>query len=93
MLSRDSLEKDWQRFFAEHPYVLSMSLPLRLEPTDIIPLARPGRNEPDFVFYPRDLQPLPFYGAIEIKRPSTSIISTPRANTVILSRAAETAIP
>ena len=33
-----------------------------------------------------------FMGLFEIKRPSTSIISTPRANTVILSRAAETAI-
>ena len=47
------MELEWQRFFAEHPYVLSMSLPLRLDPQDIMPLARIGKTEPDFIFYPR----------------------------------------
>jgi len=52
-LSGTTKEAEWQMFFAEHPYVLSLSLPLYLQPKDIIPMARPGRSEPDFIFYPR----------------------------------------
>ena len=92
LLGRTTRESEWQRFFAENPYVLSMSLPLRLEPHDIIPLGRPGKTEPDFVFYPRDFKPIPFYGVIELKQPHSKIVSVTRSNVAILTRDAETAI-
>jgi hypothetical protein len=88
----ESTEDAWQRFFAANPFVLSMSLPLRLRPEDIVPLGRRGRTEPDFVFYPRHLDPAPFYGVIELKRPSTRIATRVRVNTAVLSRDAATAI-
>lgn len=92
LLSRYTTEREWQRFFTDHPYVLSLSLPVRLEPADLVPLGRPGRAEPDFVFYPCHIRPIPYYGIIELKRPDSSIVSAPRSNTVILTRDAETAI-
>ena len=55
LLRGSSVEADFQKLFARCPYVLSRALPLRLEPADIHPMGRPGRSEPDFVFYPRDL--------------------------------------
>ena len=84
-------EKIWQQFFATHPHVLSESLPLRLEPQDIQALARPGQTEPDFIFYPRALQPIPFCGVIELKRPDSKIITIPRKNVAMLTRDAQTA--
>lgn len=92
LLSRKTIEPEWQQFFTEHPYILSISLPLKLEPQDIIPLARPGITEPDFIFYPRKLIPRPYYGVIELKRPDSKIVTVPRSNVAILSRDAETAI-
>lgn len=92
LLSRRTKESDWQRFFMKYPYVLSTTLPLRLRPDHIIPRARPGRSEADFVFYPWDTEPVPFYGVIEIKRPDARIITRTRSNTAILTRDAETAV-
>lgn len=92
LLTVPTRESDWQMFFREHPYVLSRSLPLRLEPADILPLGRPGRAEPDFAFFPRDISPIPYYGVIEIKRPDSRIVSVTRSNVAILTRDAETAI-
>lgn len=92
LLTQQTNEPEWQEFFTIHPYVFSLSLPLRLEPHDIIPLARPGKSEPDFIFYPRKLTPPPFYGVIEIKRPDSKIVTISRSNIAILSRDAETAI-
>src|SRR6267142_3198121 len=54
---RTTREAQWQRFFAENPYVLSMSLPLRLSPSEIIPLGRPSRSEPDFIFFTKNPNP------------------------------------
>lgn len=88
----DTDERTWQGFFADHPYVLSMSLPLRLEPRDIIALARPGRTEPDFIFYPRNEMPIPFYGVIELKRPDSRIVTIGRENVALLTRDAEIAV-
>ena|SRR5438034_6087865 len=48
-----TLETDWQYFFSEFPFVFSRSLPLRLEVYDILPRGRPGKAEPDFIFYPQ----------------------------------------
>ena len=92
LLSIRSREADWQRFFSSHPFVLSLSLPLQLEPADIVPFGRPGRAEPDFLFYPKHTDPIPYYGVIELKRPSSKLISVPRSNVAIFSRDAETAI-
>jgi hypothetical protein len=92
LLGRPTKESDWQRFFSSNPYVLSASLPLRLDPTDIIPLGRPGKSEPDFIFYPRSRMPVPYYGAIELKRPDSPIVHVPRTSVAILSRDANTAI-
>jgi RNA polymerase sigma factor (sigma-70 family) len=92
MLERRTKEPQWQKFFSENPYVLSLSLPLRLAPQDIIPMGRPGLSEPDFVFFAKGLGPLPTYGVIEIKRPDSKIVSVARSNAAILSRDAETAI-
>lgn len=92
LLDVQTRELDWQTFFSEHPYVLSMSLPLSIEPADIVPLGRPGRTEPDFIFYPRHTIPVPYYGVIELKKPSSQILTTTRKNVAILSRDAETAV-
>ena len=92
LLARPTTEREWQGFFTQHPYVLSRSLPVRLEPADILPLGRPGYAEPDFAFYPRGVHPVPFYGVIELKRPESRIASFPRSNVAILTRDAETAI-
>lgn len=92
LLSERAKESEWQSFLSENPYVLSSSLPLRLEPSDIIPMARPGKAEPDFVFYPRRENPVPFYGVIELKRPDSKIVTVTRSNTAILSRDAATAV-
>lgn len=92
LLDRTTTEREWQHFFTDHPFVLSRSLPLRLEPADILPLGRPGRAEPDFAFYPRGIHPIPYYGVIELKRADSPIVSTPRSNIAILSRDAETAV-
>ncbi len=74
MLTQQTKEVEWQQFFTLNPYVLSLSLPLRLDPQDIIPLARPGLPEPDFIFYHRELTPPPFFGVIEIKKPNSKIL-------------------
>jgi len=88
----DSLERDWQQLFAEEPLILSESLPLRLRPSQIVPRGRPGQSEADFVFYPDGDLILPSsYGVIELKRPSTPILSTPRRQVLKLSSDAETA--
>jgi RNA polymerase sigma factor (sigma-70 family) len=92
LLERNTDEVAWQKFFSGNPFVLSMSLPLRLTPQDIVPLGRPGMTEPDFFFFANGLGPLPTYGVIELKRPDSKIITVTRANAAILSRDAETAV-
>lgn len=92
LLELRSAEAQWQKFFSEHPYVLSMSLPLRLTPEEIVPLGRPGRQEPDFVFFAQGYAPLPTYGVIELKKPDSKIVTVTRSNAAILSRDAETAM-
>lgn len=92
LLDQKTTEQQWQQFFSDYPFVFSMSLPLRLEPEDIVPFGRPGRTEPDFVFFPHAERPPSFYGVIELKRPDSRIITVTRSNVAILSRDAATAI-
>lgn len=92
LLSQKTKESDWQKFFTEFPYVLSTSLHLRVRSDHIIPMGRPGKADPDFVFYPWDTSPIPFYGVIELKRPDSNIVTVTRSNVAVLTRDAETAI-
>lgn len=85
-------EREWQTLFSQYPYILSRALPLALSPDDIKPLATPGRTEPDFIFYPYKMTPVPFYGAVELKTPQSKILTIPRREIVTLSRTAATAV-
>jgi hypothetical protein len=85
-------EREFQNLFSKHPYILSNSLPLRLEPVDIQPLGRPGKSEVDFIFYPKQNRIPYIYGSIEIKRPDTKILKSPRKNIITLSSDATTAL-
>jgi hypothetical protein len=88
----DTSEARCQELFAECPYILSMGLPITLLPQDIRPLGRPGRTEPDFIFFPNHKPRIhQSYGVIELKTPQSQIVSSPRRNTLILTRCAETA--
>ncbi len=92
LLTRKTQEAEWQQLFAMHPYVITPSLPLRLEPKDLIAMARPGKTEPDFIFYPQKSSPIDFYGLIELKRPDQKIATVTRENVAILTRDAQTAV-
>jgi len=85
-------EAEFQRLFSRCPYVLSEALPLRLSPTEIRPLARPGKSDPDFIIVPRSGRGLDSVGVIELKRPSTSLLTTPRKGIALLSRDVATAV-
>lgn len=92
LLRAESKEADFQRLFKDCPYILSRSLPLRLEPSEIVPLGRPGRSEPDFAIFPENQSPLNGYGIIELKRPGSRVFTKPRKGVVTLTRDAQTAI-
>ena len=87
----DSLEREWEALFTEFPFILTECLSLGIEPAQLIP-CRPGRAEADFYFYPRANDPLSRYGVIEIKRPNTGLLNTPRKDVIILSSDAATAV-
>lgn len=86
-----SSEADWQRLFAECPYILSRALPLQLEPRQIVPLARPGKAEVDFAIHPDPLRPGSPRGLIELKRPDQRVLKFPREGIVSLYSEAHTA--
>ncbi len=87
----NSLEREWEALFTEFPFILTDCLALGIEPAQLIP-CRPGKAEADFYFYPRLEDPLSRYGVIEIKRPKTTILNTPRKDVVLLSSDAATAV-
>src|SRR5579864_7482736 len=84
-------EADWQRLFAECPFILSRALPLQLEPKQIVPLARPGKPEADFAIHPDPLRPGSPRGLIELKRPDQKVLKFPRTGIVSLYSEAQTA--
>lgn len=88
----DTQEAEWQQLFADCPIIFSSSLPVRIHETDIVPLARPGRRESDFVFFPNRADPLSPFGVIELKRPDTRLIRIPRRDVLSLSADAGAAI-
>jgi len=91
--AKRSPESAWQALFADCPYILSASLPLRLSPGDMVPLGRPGISEPDLIFYPRKRPRLhDSYGIIELKTPQAKVLRFPRKNVIALSGNAATAV-
>jgi hypothetical protein len=92
LIASRAAEAEFQALFTRCPYVLSEALPLRLRPFDIRPLARPGQSDPDFIFFSRSRGQLDSFGVIEIKRPSTTLLTTPRMEVALLSRDAATAV-
>lgn len=87
----NSLEREWEALFTDFPFILTDGLSLGIEPAQLIP-CRTGRAEADFYFYPRANDPLSRYGVIEIKRPNTAILNTPRKDVILLSSDAATAV-
>jgi Shedu protein SduA, C-terminal len=93
LMSGLSRESEFQQLFTDYPYIFSRTLPLRFEASDVVPLGRPGKAEPDFVVFPSERQPLGSYGIIEIKRPDSKIFKRPeRVGTLELAKDLRTAI-
>jgi hypothetical protein len=92
LATTETREAEYQQLFSDCPFVLSRSLGLTLKPSDIIPLGRPGKAEPDFIYYPREQASPSFFGVIELKRHDSKILGTPRKQLITLSRSAATAI-
>ncbi|MEX2745981.1 Shedu anti-phage system protein SduA domain-containing protein [Rhizobium mongolense] len=91
MLKTKHSEPIWQKFFAANPFILSEGLPLKLMPTHIIPLGRPGKSEPDFLIHPGDDPSASSHGVLEIKTPQTKIFTLQRKGLIGLTRDAATA--
>ncbi len=92
LIERNAKEAEFQRLFSEHPFLFSRTLRLRHEPTEVVPLGRRGRSEPDFVLFPAGKNPLGVYGVVEIKRASTKLIVERRKGLISLSESARTAV-
>jgi hypothetical protein len=92
LLARRAREVEFQRLFEDHPYILSRSLPLRLEPSDIVPRGRPGKSEADFLIYPSTGRVSGQYGVVELKRPDTRLLVERRKGILQLSSDAGTAV-
>ena len=87
-----AVEAEFQDLFARRRYILSSALPVRVEPAEILPQGRPGKEEVDFLIFPRPGRQALAYGAIEIKRPQSKILSVPRKDLLVLSKDAATAL-
>ena len=92
LITNHAAESYFQQLFSQCPYILSEALPVRVSSAEIIPMGTPGKSEPDFIFYPKSNDSIGDYGVIEIKRPSTKILTKTRKNIVTLTRDAETAV-
>lgn len=93
LMAQASRESDFQQLFADCPYILSRTLPLQFEASDVVPLGRVGKAEPDFLVFPSEGRPLGHYGIIEIKRPDSKLfVRPPRVGTIELASDVRTAI-
>jgi hypothetical protein len=93
LLGKDSSEADFQQLFTDCPYIFSRTLPLHFEASDVVPLGRPGKAEPDFVVFPSERRPLGNYGIIELKRPDSKLfVRPPRVGTLELAEDVRTAV-
>lgn len=92
LISAGARERAFQTLFTECPFIFSRSLPLAVDSREIVPLGRSGVSEPDFALFPRRRSAPYSYGAIELKRPDSKLVTVPRKDIVTLSRDAETAV-
>lgn len=92
LIRADARESEFQRLFAERPYILSSTLPLKVLPNEVRALGRPGRSEPDFVLFPSQPDGVKTYGIVELKRPSSTVLVERRKGLVTLSSDAVTAV-
>lgn len=92
LLKESTKEADYQKLFTECPYILSRTLPFKLESSNIIPFGRHGKDEPDFVFFSKEYSIPPVAGVIELKRPDKPIVSRYGKNIVTYSSDALKAI-
>jgi hypothetical protein len=90
LLSRPAKEAEFQRLFRKCPYALSRGLPLGVAPSQILPLGRPGKSEPDFLAFPA--HDLGRYAIIELKRPDSAVLRRTRKDVLQLSADARTAV-
>lgn len=85
-------ERDFHDLFTDCPFILTRSLPLRLESWEVV-AAKPGEALPDLLLYPSDSQigartPIP----VELKKVTTRILRQSRKNSVILTSDAATGV-
>lgn len=92
LLGQKADEREFQKLFAECPFILSRALPLRLHPQDIEPRGRPGISEPDFIIHPGTRASAETFGVVEIKRPDSKILVEGRKRIIRLSADAQTAV-
>jgi hypothetical protein len=85
-------EREFQALFAECPYVLSESLPVAVEESEIVARGRPGQSEADFIILPEPHRTNLLYGAIELKRPDQPILAARRKGVLMLSSVAQTGL-
>jgi hypothetical protein len=91
MLSGQTKELEWQRFFEAHPFVLTETLPLVGYGLSCqVPLLS---GVPDFVFYRHgsDAGLIGDYGVIEIKRPDQAVVGSYSTRILVPSRPLRTA--
>lgn len=85
-------ESHWQQLFSDCPYILSDALPLRVLPSQIRPLGRPGVREADFAVMPGPNNPTGLAALVEIKRPDARIFTSDRQDIIKLSAVASGAV-
>lgn len=88
LLQRRTPEREWQALFAANPHVLSIGLPLQLLPSDIVPMGRLGRSEPDFLIHPGSQLSRRIHGIVELKTNYARITTHGRKLELVLSREA-----
>lgn len=85
-------EREFQRLFSEYPQILTRALPVDFSVAELIPQGRLGESGADFLIYPRVAELRIVYGAIEIKRPASRIVTVQRNNVLRLTSTAATAL-
>lgn len=85
-------EAVWQRLFSQYLCIFCYALPISISARELRSLGRPGKSEPDFVFFPGKVPRAGSgYGVIELKTAYAKILRKPRKNLVTLSSESRTA--
>lgn len=74
LTSKEIAEREWQLLFAESPFLLTESLPIRI--SSLYPEIELQSGRPDFTFveHPDPTHELGYYGVIELKRPHDTLL-------------------